>query len=47
MIMLTPKIVKALESILSKGMTAQIGVRNGNVVVWQVKSKKELEQPVQ
>ena len=38
---LSPKAVKEINEILSRGKGVEIGVRNGKLVIWEMTSKKK------
>ena len=42
-ITLSPKAVKEINEILSRGKGVEIAVRNGKLVVWELNSKKKYE----
>lgn len=46
MVKLVPELIRAIEEILNSGKTVEIAVRNGNLVLWAVNSKKKYEQPI-
>ena len=43
---LSPKAVKEINEILSRGKGVEIGVRNGKLVIWEMTSKKKYEVAV-
>lgn len=45
-IRLTPDLIRELERVLTSGNSAELAVRNGVVVLWSVKNKKQYEQPI-
>ena len=45
-IALSPKAVKEINEILSRGKGGEIAVRNGKLVVWDPNSKKKYEVAV-
>lgn len=44
-IKLTEAAVQAIEQILRRRHKVEIGVKNGKICIWEVKSKTEYEQP--
>lgn len=44
-IKLSEAAVRAIEQILNRRHKVEIGVRNGKLCIWEVKSKTEYEQP--
>lgn len=44
--MLDEKTIKAIEEILSANRTVELAVRNGKVIVWEMRSKKKYEAAV-
>ena len=42
-ITLSPKAVKEINEILSRGKGVEIAVRNGKLVIWEMNSKKKYE----
>lgn len=46
MVKLTPEMIRAIEEILDQEKTAEVALRKGKIVVWQVASKKKYEQPI-
>lgn len=45
-ITLSPKAVKEINEILSRGKGVEIAVRNGKLVIWEMNSKKKYEVAV-
>ena len=45
-IILSPKAVKEINEILSRGKGVEIAVRNGKLVIWEMNSKKKYEVAV-
>lgn len=45
-ITLSPKAVKEINEILSRGKGVEIAVRNGKLVIWEMNSKKKYEVTV-
>lgn len=45
-IALSPKAVKEINEILSRGKGVEIAVRNGKLVIWEMNSKKKYEVAV-
>ena len=45
-ITLSPKAVKEINEILSRGKGVEIAVRNGKLVIWEMNSKKTYEVAV-
>ena len=45
-ITLSPKAVKEINEILSRGKGVEIAVRNGKLVIWEMNSKKKYEGAV-
>lgn len=45
-ISLSPKAVKEINEILSRGKGVEIAVRNGKLVIWEMNSKKKYEVAV-
>ena len=45
-ITLSPKAVKEINEILSRGKGVEFAVRNGKLVIWEMNSKKKYEVAV-
>lgn len=39
-----PEAVKAIEEILSRGRSAEVSVRHGHLIIWEVSSKKKYDE---
>lgn len=45
-IRLRDPLIREIEKTLTEGKSVEIAVRNGNVVLWSVTSKKRIEMPI-
>lgn len=43
---LTPEIIKAIEDILNSGGRVEIAIGKGEILVWALKSKLKIKQPI-
>lgn len=45
-IVIDDKTIEKIEEIISRDKSAEVGVRNGKVIVWELSSKKKYETAV-